>query len=127
MRPKVGFALDNPGEGLLFFGIMSIRDASSILIEIAAALSAEPSVERVVLFGSRARGDADERSDFDIAVESPQIAQRAWLDLVAAAERIETLRRIDLVRLDETSPALRSRIQTEGKTIYERVQSATQS
>ncbi|MGK5082197.1 nucleotidyltransferase domain-containing protein [Bdellovibrionota bacterium FG-1] len=30
------------------------------------------------MFGSRARGDHHERSDFDLAVEAPDIGDEAW-------------------------------------------------
>ena len=40
-------------------------------ILIARRLSAFPEVERIILFGSRARGEASERADIDLAVECP--------------------------------------------------------
>jgi len=41
-------------------------------------------IERVVLFGSRARGDAREDSDYDIAVFLPDLEDRAHdMDLLA--------------------------------------------
>jgi uncharacterized protein len=44
-------------------------------------------IERVVLFGSRARGDADKESDYDVAVFLRDIADR-WLEL----DRLAALR-----------------------------------
>lgn len=41
---------------------------NSVLRELAALFSGSPSVVKAVLFGSRARGDCTEKSDYDIAV-----------------------------------------------------------
>jgi uncharacterized protein len=87
---------------------------------LVAQLSAEPSVRRVILFGSRARGDAQPRSDVDLAVEAPAASVRDWLRLADLAEDADTLLSIDLVWLDEAPPDLRERIQAEGRVLYER-------
>ncbi len=42
-------------------------------------------IERVVLFGSRARGDANEESDYDVAVFLRNIADR-WCELDRLAD-----------------------------------------
>lgn len=41
-----------------------------------ALIDAAPTPSRVILFGSRARGDADERSDFDFLVVEHRVADR---------------------------------------------------
>jgi predicted nucleotidyltransferase len=87
---------------------------------LVAQLSAEPSVRRVILFGSRARGEAQPRSDVDLAVEAPAASVRDWLRLADIAEDAETLLSIDLVRLEQAPPDLRERIQAEGRVLYER-------
>lgn len=83
--------------------------------------------ERIILFGSRARGDADERSDVDLLVIAPvtdrreaAIAIRRRLrdlpvakDIVVATPE-EVAERGDLVG-DILRPALR-----DGKALYER-------
>jgi predicted nucleotidyltransferase len=87
---------------------------------LVAQLSAEPSVRRVILFGSRARGDAQPRSNVDLAVEAPAASVRDWLRLADLAEDADTLLSIDWVRLEEAAPDLRERIQAEGRALYER-------
>ncbi len=77
-------------------------------------LSAEPGVSRVVLFGSRARGDHRARSDVDLAVEAPGLSPSDWRRLRADAEGARTLYRIDLVDLDRAPERLRERIRAEG-------------
>lgn len=87
---------------------------------LVARLCAEPSVLRVVLFGSRARGDGEPRSDVDLAVEAPSLSGREWLRPLDMAEAADTLLRIDLVRLEEAPEELRARIASEGRTLHER-------
>lgn len=48
---------------------------------IAEHLSHYPHVEKVILFGSRARGDERERSDIDIAVFGEDITDSEWTDM----------------------------------------------
>ncbi|HTW72671.1 MAG TPA: nucleotidyltransferase domain-containing protein [Acetobacteraceae bacterium] len=56
--------------------------ADPVLVRFRAALDAlyGDRVERVVLFGSRARGDAREDSDYDVAVFLHDFT-RPWLEL----------------------------------------------
>jgi predicted nucleotidyltransferase len=79
-----------------------------------------PNLRRVILFGSRARGDFGDRSDVDLAVEIPAASAREWDELGGIVEEAETLLDIDLVRLERASETLRSRIEREGEVIYER-------
>lgn len=91
-----------------------------VLPALCRSIAAFPAVERLVLFGSRAKGDAEARSDIDIAVSCPTADTDNWLDICRVAEEAETLLKIDLVRLEDASPAFRRRIQREGKVLYER-------
>lgn len=87
---------------------------------IVVRLSAEPSVRRVILFGSRARGDARLRSDVDLAAEAPGASAGEWQRLADIVEDADTLLSIDLVRLEEAPEELHRRILAEGRTLYER-------
>lgn len=74
-------------------------------------------IEKIILFGSRARGDFYERSDIDIAVSGGNTAEFA-LD---ADENIHTLLMFDVVDLDgHISEELRSEIERDGIVIYEK-------
>jgi predicted nucleotidyltransferase len=92
------------------------EDLQNYLIKI---LSARPEVKRVILFGSRARGDAEERSDIDLAIEAPRASVRQWLDICHLLEEADTLLQIDVVRWEEASAILKERILAEGKVLYE--------
>jgi predicted nucleotidyltransferase len=83
-------------------------------------LLAFPEVAEAIVFGSRAIGDAEERSDLDLAISCPGITRRRWVEIADAVERAETLIPIDLVWLEEAPAALREEIRRTGKVLYER-------
>jgi len=83
-------------------------------------LSTRPEVKQVILFGSRARGDAEDRSDIDLAIVAPEASTRQWLDLTFLLEQTDTLLSIDVVRWEEASASLQERILAEGTILYER-------
>lgn len=83
-------------------------------------LQASPEVRRVILFGSRARGDASPRSDIDLAVDAPAMPRRTWLRLLDAVDDAPTLLPIELVHFQSATPRLRQRIEDEGRILYER-------
>jgi uncharacterized protein len=92
-----------------------------LIEDLAGRVARHPAVERVWLFGSRARGDNFERSDIDLAVEAPGIDPYDWLKITLDFEdEAPTLLLIDLVRFEDTPEVLREQIRDEGIVIYER-------
>lgn len=72
---------------------------------------------RLVLFGSRARGDFGPRSDVDLAVYGMPLANRGafW----TAAEDLPTLLRLDIVHVRDTmDPVFLNNIEKDGVTLY---------
>ncbi|MBF0370116.1 MAG: nucleotidyltransferase domain-containing protein [Magnetococcales bacterium] len=96
---------------------MAIPQALEAIIQQLAAL---PHVERVILFGSRARGDHDERADIDLAVACPNASESQWSDIWHLTDQAPTLLEIDLVRLEGAQPKLLENVQNEGVVLYER-------
>ena len=90
--------------------------------ELSRVLEADQRVAYAVLFGSRARGTARPDSDVDVAVGLMEGARLTTLDLggligdMAAATQHE----VDLVLLDEASPALAYRVFRDGSEVYVR-------
>jgi uncharacterized protein len=103
--PTAGGAADRPGR----------HPAVAWLTDGLAAI---PSVQRVVLFGSRARGDHGPRSDIDLAVEAPDASTEDRARMVELTEDALTLLSIDLVRLDTAEPALHASIAREGIVLH---------
>jgi uncharacterized protein len=75
-------------------------------------------LRRVYLFGSRARGDARDDSDVDLAFEH-ESSPAAWADFVnTAQDQAPFLLDLDLVDLASATPALRERILREGRLVH---------
>ncbi len=81
---------------------------------------------RVLLFGSRARGQAQPRSDYDLGVDGGQPMPLA--DFYALADRLEqlpTLLRLDWVDLQRTDPEFRQQALHNHQVIWDGTQLAT--
>ena len=75
------------------------------------------SVTKVILFGSRARGDNTERSDVEIAVYGGDIDAFYW-DI---REKVHSLLMFDIIQADAAiSDELKQEIEKDGVTIYEK-------
>ena len=75
-------------------------------------------VNKVVLFGSRARGTHTERSDIDIAVYGGDF-DKFFGDI---KENVHSLLMFDIVDMDNChSYELKKEIEREGVTIYEKI------
>ncbi len=99
----------------------SLTDYPSFLTDLIAYATRDLQVEKVWLFGSRARGDALPRSDFDLAFVVPPTKRDAWPSFCARVEEdIRTLHQIDLLRWDNTPEEMRQRILAEGVLLYDR-------
>lgn len=82
-----------------------------------ADLAQRHRAKRLVLFGSRARGDNKERSDIDLAVYGMPQKERAgfWL----AAEDLPTLLKFDIVHITpDMNPKFLQNIEKDGVTLY---------
>lgn len=87
------------------------------LYQQLAALARQYGAQKLVLFGSRARGDNKQRSDIDLAVYGmPQKNQASfWLD----AEDLPTLLKLDIVHiLPGMNPKFLQNIEKDGVTLY---------
>lgn len=81
-------------------------------------LAQKHGINKVILFGSRARGDYRRTSDIDLAVTGGEF-ERFALDV---NEETSTLLEFDIINLDrEMQKELRDSIGREGKVIYEKV------
>jgi uncharacterized protein len=89
----------------------------AILSWVSAQAKRVANAQRVLLFGSRARGDAHERSDFDIAIETPHPEKLPELRAVLEENPL-TLLAFDVVDLSSVCPEFRDRILAEARTIY---------
>lgn len=76
-------------------------------------------IEKVVLFGSRARGTNSATSDIDLAVYAPEMTHRQISLLSEDMDESDMIYRFDLVHVSVTvDPYLRANIEKEGQVIY---------
>jgi len=81
-----------------------------ILNNIIEKIKTECNPDKIILFGSRARGDAHKNADIDIAVEGPK----------KPISSIDITAHLDIVDFTRADPSLKDKIKREGATIYER-------
>lgn len=88
------------------------------VLEEIRSLAQQYEIKKVILFGSRARGDFYKTSDIDLAVCGGDFI-RFSLDV---EEETSTLLQYDIVNLDgAVSENLRESILKEGRILYEKV------
>jgi predicted nucleotidyltransferase len=87
------------------------------------SLKAQSFVEQIWLFGSRARGDNQDRADIDLAIYCPKASIQDWQLILDIIENADTLLKIDCVRLDTVDEFsdLKRAVLSQGKIIYERL------
>jgi len=97
--------------------MLTIEEIKSYIIPVVEKYP----VERVILFGSYARGDASDTSDVDLVVESGGKMRNSRIFtlggdlLVALPVRVDVY---DILEIKESSPLYNS-IREDGITIYE--------
>ena len=88
------------------------------VIEEIRKLAQEYGIRKIILFGSRARGDFRETSDIDLAVSGGDF-ERFALDV---NEETSTLLKYDIVNLDrDIQLELQDSIRKDGRVLYEKV------
>lgn len=108
---------------MISFGNLSVRTGipEAVLTQISSA--GRRFAARVVLFGSRARGDHRPLSDMDIAFYG---TDTGYLAFAEALEQLPTLLEFDCVHItDHTSPELIHNIQKEGIPLMSRAAEKT--
>ena len=90
----------------------------SNILSALIKLAEENALERLVVFGSRARGDYHKTSDIDLAIKGGNSVNFA----VEVDEQVPTLLKFDIIDLGGTvQPELLESIEREGVVLYEKV------
>ncbi len=90
-----------------------------VVLEEIRALARRHGICKVILFGARARGDYNPKSDIDLAVSGGGEIGLFRLDV---EEETNTLLRFDVVNMDHAlQPALLDVIRKEGQVLYEAI------
>ncbi len=77
-------------------------------------------ISELAIFGSQARGDFTEKSDFDFLVEFQPEAQIDYFDFFDIQEKLEKVvnRKVDLVSKNGLKPLIRQQVLSEAEVIY---------
>ena len=81
-----------------------------------------PEVTSIILFGSRAVGDHEDRSDVDIAISAPTLSRKGLVQLRDVIGQSRTLFKISVSVLEHMPPQLKDRVISQGVYLYERSQ-----
>lgn len=91
------------------------------VLEKIKDIASKYGVEKVILFGSRARGDHLEVSDYDIAIFDEVLSPTQKALINNEVEEIETLKKVDVIFVDKKlNDKLVENIYKEGIVIYEK-------
>lgn len=86
------------------------------VVKDITAFARKHDIQKVVLFGSRARGTHTEKSDIDLAVSGGNSEAFYW-DI---KENVHSLLSFDIVESKSVSGELKEEIERDGITIYEK-------
>jgi predicted nucleotidyltransferase len=90
-----------------------LKDQLSSRYKFINKIASLPFVDKILLYGSRARGDAHSRSDIDLAIECPKAMLAEWIMILDIVENADSLLNIDCVRFDNLKPENPLRISIE--------------
>lgn len=93
-------------------------DLPERLVHELSEFSREHAIDRIILFGSRARGTNTQRSDVDIAVYGGDFDSFYW----DVKEKANSLLMFDIINADgNLSRELEEEIERDGVIIYEKI------
>lgn len=91
------------------------------VILFLTTIANKESVNRIIVFGSRAFSDYEKYSDLDLAIDAPTMTRYEWLKLKEfAIYDLNTFLKVSLVHYSSNPKKLKNRINQTGKIIYER-------
>ncbi|MDI6916040.1 MAG: nucleotidyltransferase domain-containing protein [Desulfitobacteriaceae bacterium] len=90
------------------------------ILEQIKEISLQYKVDKIVLFGSRARGDYSPVSDYDIAIFENHLSVLDKARLWDEVDEIETLKKIDIIFVQENfTDDIMESIKRDGVILYE--------
>ncbi len=89
-----------------------------LIHEIKNIILKHANPERIYLYGSHASGEAGEGSDIDVAFEDPDLGFEKLDYIEHEINELETLQKIDIKNLAQTSERFKNRVKSTGKVLY---------
>lgn len=89
---------------------------STVVVEAIGKTAEKNHIKKVCLFGSRARGDFEKKSDIDLAAYGGQVGKFR----LEIEEQVPTLLMFDVVDMQKTSSTkFKENVEREGIVLYE--------
>ena len=88
------------------------------LHQLFSVLLAEPNIQAVWLFGSRAMGRHQSGSDIDLCLEAPELSHPQRLRLMAAVDDLLLPWQVDLMLRHEVPPELEAHLQRVAQCLW---------
>lgn len=100
----------------MLFGLKDI-----MMEQLVRILETHPSVEEVLIFGSRSKGNFRQGSDIDLAIKGLRLTFDDILTLQVRIEDLNLPYKVDLIDYNKIDdPEFRSHVDRIGKTFYSR-------
>lgn len=99
--------------------LLTTRNLPESVIPVLERVAAHPKVEKLYLYGSRAVGDHEDRSDVDVAIVAPAMSREEFALLWYEIDDARTYYSIEIVNLEWVGLDLRKNIDKLGVTLYE--------
>lgn len=74
---------------------------------------------QLILFGSRAKGTNNNRSDFDFAIKKESLNLLVLDKIKDRVEELETLKVIEIIDYNELGDEFKTIVDTQGRVVYE--------
>lgn len=75
-------------------------------------------IDKVVIFGSRAKHNANPKSDIDLCIYSLEMSDAQFSKLKLSLEELPILYKIDVVHFEKSNEALRENVSRDGKLLF---------
>lgn len=97
---------------------MNCNIPADVLTELISLFERNTAIDKVEVFGSRARGDHTPKSDIDLAIYSKTISKEAFKLLQLELSELPIFYYIDSVHFENATQALRDNIKKDGIVIF---------
>lgn len=98
----------------LMFGL-----SDAVIGDLRGVFAKYPEIERVLIFGSRAKGTFKDGSDIDLAVVAPAMSDQRFTQLWGEIDDLQLVFKVDVVHFDRLAqPALREEIMANGQSVH---------
>lgn len=95
--------------------------SNEIIQGLCEVFQSQPNIRKVILFGSRAKGNYTTGSDIDLAVQADGLSFRQLMDINARIEDLGLLYKVDVILYDKVAGTpIGEHIDRVGRVLFQR-------